>query len=59
MSENEEIFPLLDSWALKFVKNKHDEFKFAYFNPVLNLAKQLLSKSIKDHAEIKRCLEKF
>lgn len=53
MSDTNDVAPLFDNWANKFVKNKHPEFTFAAFKSILELAMRLLSKKIISHAEVK------
>lgn len=43
-TDYEEILSLLDSWSVKYVKNRNKDFTFNAFKPILSLAKKLLSK---------------
>jgi hypothetical protein len=46
MSDPEDVVNIFNSWAAKFVKNMNPEFRFEAFLPVLQLAKELISKRV-------------
>lgn len=47
------MIPLFDKWAVALVRNRNEEFNFHVFKPVLELAKKLISKKIKDTYEVR------
>lgn len=49
LSDTEDVIPLIDNWAAKYVKNRHKGFSFNAYKPVLVLAKKLLTKCIMNH----------
>ena len=49
MSDIEDVLMLFNTWANKYVKNKHKEFNFEFYVPQLELAKKLLDKRVKTH----------
>lgn len=59
ISDPNDVAPLFDNWANKFVKNRHPGFTFAAYKDVMLLAKKLLSKKIIDHSEVREMINKF
>ena len=56
MHEYKDVLPLIESWAVKYVKNRHKEFRFSNYDKVLQLAYLLLNKKIGDHQGIRNHL---
>ena len=42
ISPYEEVLLIIESWAIKFVKNRHKEFRFANYENLLKLSQKLL-----------------
>jgi tRNA A37 threonylcarbamoyltransferase TsaD len=59
LSEVSDVIMMLDSWSLKYVKNRNKDFSFSGFKQVLTLAKKLMSKQISDIEDIRQHVQNF
>ncbi|CAD8124390.1 unnamed protein product [Paramecium sonneborni] len=59
ISDISDVLLLFDSWAVKLVKNKHPEFNFQQYFHLMELAKALLEKKVKEHDHIRKIIQSW